>query len=484
MKKLICLFLTFIMVISTTVFGLTASAKASSIAVISSGNTYFNGSSEIKGDMIATGGTVGGRDTENPVKGVVYKSSTASVTNPNISVEDYTETVIDQVMPNYSDAPDASYFAGCEFSDGTKSVVVGWSGSEVANNYTISSDAYLNYLTVKSTLTLNILTNENQVRIIRVTNLNIYGDIKLTGKGKVIIYVDNFTSESNGNINANGSSDDLAFVFSKAAYNVSFNTLKKVRANVIVPNGNFTTNNVELYGNIYVGVNFAMSNSGSVNGYVFAPNSSTALTGSTSIVGQLVTKDLNLSGDCFVKYGSVSELPTDITDIILAVDTPVVTEKTVTIKVTVARRMSIRLEDGTVLKNGDSFTMTKGGTINFQICTNNWDTDSYDTNGNGIAGTKVYSFTDTSTDENALRTDTNKYFMAIRYHFNKGDYNKQTGIAQVLTTPLESLSVNLPLGAVISSDAYLNYSKVDSANVFVETAEDKTICYTDFYWEH
>lgn len=73
--------------------------------------------------------------------------------------------------------------------------------------------------------------------------------------------------------------------------------------------------------------------------------------------------------------------------------------------------------------------------------------------------------------------------MAVRFHF-AADYNKQTGIANVIETPLESWSVNLPLGAVVKADAYVGYTYQGSADIFVETAEDKTICYTDYNWPY
>ena len=45
-------------------------------------------------------------------------------------------------------------------------------------------------------------------------------------------------------------------------------------------------------------------------------------------------------------------------------------------------------------------------------------------------------------------------------------------------------SVNLPLGSTITCDAYKAYSQIESADVFIETADDKTICYKDYYWEY
>ncbi|WP_405344949.1 hypothetical protein, partial [Ruminococcus sp.] len=60
------------------------------------------------------------------------------------------------------------------------------------------------------------------------------------------------------------------------------------------------------------------------------------------------------------------------------------------------------------------------------------------------------------------------------------DYNKQTGIAQVVNTPLESLSVNLPLGSTITCNAYHSYEKVDSADVFIENNSGEGV-YDDVY---
>lgn len=173
----------------------------------------------------------------------------------------------------------------------------------------------------------------------------------------------------------------------------------------------------------------------------------------------------------------------------------------VTLSVLTPKKMSVRLENGTILNNGDSFTLNVGDTVSFQMCSNNWDNNIYDDDGNGIAGTVVYTvrvsdkFNERSYDpashsfviprgDLVLRTDVNKCFMAYKYHFRNGDYNKQTGIADVVNTPLESLSVNLPLGSTITSDAYKAMEKIDSANVFIENDDDPEISYTDYYWEH
>lgn len=173
----------------------------------------------------------------------------------------------------------------------------------------------------------------------------------------------------------------------------------------------------------------------------------------------------------------------------------------ITLGIVTPHKMSVRFEDGKIYSSGDSLELEIGKTYRFQMCSNNWETGIYDDNGNGLCGTVVYSvrvsdrYDERSYDESTktfvlpkgdpvLRTDVNSCFMAYRYHFSKGDYNKQTGIQGVVDTPLESLSVNLPLGSTVRSDAYKSFKLIDTKNVFIERNEDLTISYTDYYWEH
>lgn len=158
------------------------------------------------------------------------------------------------------------------------------------------------------------------------------------------------------------------------------------------------------------------------------------------------------------------------------------------VKIVTPKKMSVRFEDGKIYKNGDSLILAIGKKYKFQMCSNDWDTDTYADNGHGIAGTVVYtvkvsnSNTERKYDEASktfvlpksdpvLRTDVNKCFMAYQFHF-KTDYNKQTGIANVVNTPLESLSVNLPLGSTISADAYVAKKFVKTDKVFIENDSD------------
>ena len=183
------------------------------------------------------------------------------------------------------------------------------------------------------------------------------------------------------------------------------------------------------------------------------------------------------------------------------------TGEKINMKIITPKKMSVRFEDGSIFASDSelskipSVEVEIGKTYAFQMCSNDWETGIYDDNGNGLCGTVVYhvrvsdSYSERSYDEAThtfvlpkgdpvLRTDINSCFMAYRYHFKKGDYNKQTGIANVVDKPLESLSVNLPLGSTVKSDAYKNYSYIDSDNVFIERAEDLSLSYTDYYWNY
>ena len=216
------------------------------------------------------------------------------------------------------------------------------------------------------------------------------------------------------------------------------------------------------------------------------------------------------------------------------------------LKIIAPLAMALRFENGGVFYSGDEAEVDYDKEYCFQMCSVDWSTR--DTNGEkkihkpyetfypndtawnhsshgvyedetkGLRGTVVYRFEVSTTakrpsfDEaerkfivparNAvLRTDVNKCFMAYRFKFSKGDYNKQTGIDKVVydtgkehvntledfryNKPLESLSVNLPLGSTVSANAYKNYEKIGDADVFIEIDSEHTDrCYTDWFWPY
>ncbi len=203
--------------------------------------------------------------------------------------------------------------------------------------------------------------------------------------------------------------------------------------------------------------------------------------------------------------------------------------ETVNIRIDTAKKMAVRFEDGKVYYDGNIKTVVVGKEYYFQMCSVNWENGIYDDNGNGLAGSVVYTFKAVHSDEfNELRkealknperytvkgidiidndaktiivncdasdfhleTDVNNFFVAYRFHFAKGDYNKQTGIKNVVETPLESLSVNLPVGTTVKCDAYKAYKEIDTDNIFItrnnnegEYANVYLASVNDYTWNH
>ncbi len=186
-----------------------------------------------------------------------------------------------------------------------------------------------------------------------------------------------------------------------------------------------------------------------------------------------------------------------------------------TIRIDAPLKMAVAFEDGTVYYGGEVKEVVFGQEYAFQMCSVNWDNGVFDGNGNGIRGSVVYRmivvhqkefneraqaakedpdrYTVKGIDiidneakliivngdakDTHLETDVNNFFMAYRFHFANGDYNKKTGIENVINTPLESLSVNLPLGSTITCNAYNGDEKIASDNVFITHNAGKGIYY-------
>lgn len=494
--------------------GISATAEdLSSGAVYSLGSMNITGSGIIKGDGIITSGSLSG-GYNAWATGHIYKAADVNVGNvsdPNKNVvASYSGTLKNYTFNSYNSFPETTYFRNFStiYKDGTKDLTIGWSGSEQPSGYTISENCFIGNLTVNPTLTLNISVPAGQLRIIRADTLAARGNIVISGGGRVVLYVDHLDYCGNLNFNAGGSADKLTIVVDRVADSVkNGNSLNSadIHANMICLD-DLSLNNTTVTGNLYVKGNLSMGGIANVHGLVFAPSSHSAIGGSAYICGKLVTGSLDLSGNSYIQSGSFSELPSDVADQIgdrndsqnhtsggstattstssagASTTTTATTStgdpgsggsdtgKTVTITVAVARRMSIRLEDGRILKNGDKFTMPKYGTVRFQVCTNNWDTNTYTDDGQGIAGQKVFEYTNQKNKELYLRVDNNRYFVPVKFHFVKGDYSKLTGVKNVLSTPLESLSVNFPIGATITVDAYVKNAVVESKDLFIDSS--------------
>ena len=177
----------------------------------------------------------------------------------------------------------------------------------------------------------------------------------------------------------------------------------------------------------------------------------------------------------------------------------------VSIRIDTPLKMAVAFEDGSVYYGGEMKEVVVGKEYLFQMCTVNWENGKFDDNGNGIRGTVVYRMVavhekefnelakaarenperytvkgidiidneakkiivNCDAKDAHLETDVNNFFMAYRFHFSGQDYNKKTGIQNVVNTPLESLSVNLPLGSTIACKAYKGNEVLGSAEVFI-----------------
>lgn len=492
MRKMISVLSAAALLMTSLVFSAGAAA-APSHALIAAQDITIGGSSKVEGDALVTSGVINSGKYKS-ITGTTYITEKVSNKNTHLAIAAYTGTVEDYRIADYKDAPGADFFTGSVFSDGTKELTVGWGGSDYSDNTNIVENVYAKKITVNPTVNLNIVANENQTIVIRTDELVVKGNLNISGNGSVVIYTDQLQGSAAGTINKNGSSESLAIVFGNGQKSITIDNFSALNGNIIAPGASVKANNLTMTGNIYAGgEKFDFTNSGEIQGLVYVPNALTAMGGSTRITGQVITSELYMSGNTRIvggPYGGLGNLEDTLINGSDSgsggggnTDSEQPGEGEVTITAVVPKKMSIRLENGAIVKNGETFVMPENGTIRFQMCTNNWDTDTYSDGGQGFAGTKVYSFThDSKRHDNTLRVDTNTYFMAVRYHFTKGDYNKQTGIDNVLSTPLESLSVNLPLGSTVESKAYINYQQVETANVFVETAADKTISYTDYSW--
>ena len=184
---------------------------------------------------------------------------------------------------------------------------------------------------------------------------------------------------------------------------------------------------------------------------------------------------------------------------------PVFDGEKVEIRIDAPLKMAVAFEDGTVYYGGEMKEVVVGAEYLFQMCAVNWDNGVFDGIDNGVRGTVVYRMTVVHQNEfnelalaakenperytvkgidiidnvekkiivncdaadSHLETDVNNFFMAYRFHFEGQDYDKKTGIDKVINTPLESLSVNLPLGSTIACKAYYGDELVDRADVFV-----------------
>ena len=199
------------------------------------------------------------------------------------------------------------------------------------------------------------------------------------------------------------------------------------------------------------------------------------------------------------------------------------------LRIDVPLKMAVIFDDGSVYYGGEMKEVSFNREYRFQMCAVNWSNDIFDDN-NGLRGTVVYKMELVHNNEfkelvkaakenpdkytvkgidiidnidkkiiingdaadTHLETDVNNFFMAYKFHFNGEDYNRQTGIDKVIYNtggngkydkPLESLSVNLPLGSTVTAKAYKNYEYIGQEDIFITINEDNPEeSYKDYNW--
>ena len=178
--------------------------------------------------------------------------------------------------------------------------------------------------------------------------------------------------------------------------------------------------------------------------------------------------------------------------------------ETVTIRIDTALKMAVEFADGTVYYGGEMKEVVYGQEYLFRMCAVNWDNGLLDDN-NGLRGTVVFRmivlhrndflaiaraaaqdpdrytvkgmdvidnvdkkiYVNGDAEDAHLETDVNNFFMAYRFHFSGSEYDKKTGIENVINTPVEGLSVNLPVGTTVTCKAYHGEELLGSDDIFI-----------------
>ena len=176
------------------------------------------------------------------------------------------------------------------------------------NELKLDSDVYFEKIESNSNADISINTNGKD-RIIVVDTLNVGGKLKVTGDGKLTIYITNkFQINQNGRfINEEGSLSQLTFVYlGEGAFHLDNNN--KINGHMIVKNANVKVGSVAINGVFLIGsksVQLTGGNAGS-NMMLIAPNAAVTLKEGYSIQGTVIANEFNMSGGASLKYAAIN----------------------------------------------------------------------------------------------------------------------------------------------------------------------------------
>ncbi|MCX6262061.1 MAG: hypothetical protein NTY95_14730 [Bacteroidia bacterium] len=184
-----------------------------------------------------------------------------------------------------------------------------------STNGTISADGYYPNITIQNNTILTIDVPTGTERRIMVDTLNMpQGNIVLNGTGKLTLYVKNTFTYTNGskiNYGVSGNGDpNQVMIYYKGTNDFSTAGDTKINGTVFVNTANMVINNSgAIKGNIITGGNnVSISGAGEAGEAMvrvfYAPNANVSLTGSGTIIGAVIAKIFNASGDSRIYYES------------------------------------------------------------------------------------------------------------------------------------------------------------------------------------
>ncbi|ALS74807.1 hypothetical protein AUC31_06030 [Planococcus rifietoensis] len=289
---------------------------------IQRGGAFIDGNLYSVGDVRITGGGSG-------INGDVYTSGKVIITQGGSKVNGKVFQNVDlsqvenecvQELPQLPDvatvfsAPTMSPLISADNQSGSNIVTNGVLSLKGNNNstWTLSEDVYLKKLSIESGVNLT-LDLKNQNRTIFVDDWDVkngFIHLQNSANSKLRIVIKDKMTHSNGDLNVNGSPDNVEVFYAGATtpslggnskYNATFHVK---RADLTVTGSNGLMGDLIHYG---TGSTITVSGHGDMgNKLILAPNSNFFLTGSGSILGNIIAKNFTASG-----AGSISPPSSD-----------------------------------------------------------------------------------------------------------------------------------------------------------------------------